>query len=251
MIENPMIEELSTFTREAYKGFLSFLKSAYRVLTVSEAHITKRPHLILRHDVDVSLESALTMAELDSELGVKSTFYVLFSNRYYNLLETDSLRLLREISELGHEVGLHYDLEAYRTYGPDVLETLEREIGLLGLLVGGRVTSVAPHNPSQNDPLLRRACINAYDEGLCNLYVSDSSRAWDLESLNKLLSLKYDRVQLLTHPFLWTEKACSLNEFMEDCLRRRGRREEAYFRELTKIWENRPKNRAYNTFLRG
>lgn len=245
-----MIEGLSTFTREAYSSLIVFLKSSYRIATVSEAYSTKRC-LMLRHDVDVSLESALTMAGLDSELGVKSTFYVLFSNRHYNLLDKDSLRLLWEISALGHEVGLHYDLEAYRAYGTDVLETLEREIGLLGRLAGGRVASVAPHNPSKNDPLLRRACVNAYDSGLCDLYVSDSSRAWDLKSLNALLSLKHDRVQLLTHPFLWTEKACDLSEFVEDYLRRRGRREEAYFRELMETWENRPKNRAYNASLRG
>lgn len=245
-----MIEKLSTFTYSAYADFLCLLKSKYHITQVSKALDIEAPYLILRHDIDMSLESAIKMARLDSELEVKSTFYVLLSNKHYNLLEKDSLRLLREISMLGHEVGLHYDLEAYRAYGVGVSEVFEREVELLESLIGRRVTSVASHNPSKNDPLLRRAYINAYDEGLCDLYVSDSNRAWGLNCLNELLSFKYDKVQLLTHPFLWTEKACSLSEFIEDYLRMRGRKEEAYFRELMETWENRPKNRVYNEFLR-
>ena len=42
-------------------------------------------YLILRHDIDYSPAAALRMAELEANLGVKATYFILFSSSYYNL----------------------------------------------------------------------------------------------------------------------------------------------------------------------
>jgi hypothetical protein len=59
--------------------------------------------LILRHDVDISPEKALRMAQIDHDLGVQSTYYF----RYPKTFDPD---ILKKIAAMGHEVGYHYEV---------------------------------------------------------------------------------------------------------------------------------------------
>ncbi len=63
--------------------------------------------IFLRHDVDLSLEAALSLAELEQERGARATYFLMTESVFYNLdsqLGRDTLARLRE---LGHAVGLH------------------------------------------------------------------------------------------------------------------------------------------------
>jgi hypothetical protein len=80
-------------------------------LANAEAH-AGRDVLILRHDVDQCPASAAKMAAIESELGIRSTWYFRW--------RTAQPQVIQEIREGGHEVGLHY-------------ETLTRELLRRGL----------------------------------------------------------------------------------------------------------------------
>ncbi|MGZ4395766.1 MAG: hypothetical protein ACXVZ2_10440, partial [Gaiellaceae bacterium] len=41
--------------------------------------------VILRHDVDLSLDAALTMAELEAEAGAAATYFLMTRSEFYNL----------------------------------------------------------------------------------------------------------------------------------------------------------------------
>lgn len=69
--------------------------------------------VILRHDVDFSLDAALAAAELENDLGVSATFFFLLSSDFYNLLSTDNRRKIQKINDLGHTISLHYDPTAH------------------------------------------------------------------------------------------------------------------------------------------
>lgn len=122
---------------------------------------------------------------------------------------------IMKMSKLGHEIGLHYDVEVYKSYRWNMMETLENEIKLLENLLNRKDFSIACHNPTAingEDPFKNTTgYINAYDPELCENYVSDSCRAWYLEDLSRLLSFNYKKVQLLIHP-LSTMHACKLVE---------------------------------------
>ena len=60
--------------------------------------------IILRHDVDRSPQSAFAMAELESELGICSTYYFRTTEGVF-LHE-----IIKEIERLGHEIGYHYEV---------------------------------------------------------------------------------------------------------------------------------------------
>ena len=63
--------------------------------------------LILRHDVDLSLDAALRMAELEADAGAAATYFLMTGSVFYNLGSHEGERALGRLRELGHRVGLH------------------------------------------------------------------------------------------------------------------------------------------------
>ena len=63
--------------------------------------------LILRHDVDLSLDAALRMAELEAEAGAQATYFLMTGSVFYNLSSSEGERALERLRELGHRIGLH------------------------------------------------------------------------------------------------------------------------------------------------
>ena len=57
--------------------------------------------IFLRHDIDVSVTMAVTMAELEASLGVRSTYFVLPNSPLYNLLEDEVTAILSKIRSMG------------------------------------------------------------------------------------------------------------------------------------------------------
>src|SRR5205814_7687515 len=58
--------------------------------------------LLLRHDVDMSLESAVTMAELEAERDVAATYFLMTRSDFYNLDAPSGVAALARLRELGH-----------------------------------------------------------------------------------------------------------------------------------------------------
>lgn len=101
-----------------YRRTLSIaLAQGYSVVSLEawladDAPGTEKPVLIVRHDVDQYPTSALRMAAIEAELGIRSTWYFRW--------RTARPAVIEEIRAAGHEVGLHY-------------ETLTRELLRRGL----------------------------------------------------------------------------------------------------------------------
>ena len=58
---------------------------------------------LIRHDVDRKPENALNMAQLEHEFNIKSTYY--FRTKSHVLVPD----IIKEIEQLGHEIGYHYE----------------------------------------------------------------------------------------------------------------------------------------------
>ena len=61
------------------------------------------PIVILRHDVDRRPLNALTTAKLENELGIRGTYY------FRIVPESFDETIIKQIAELGHEIGYHYE----------------------------------------------------------------------------------------------------------------------------------------------
>ena len=63
--------------------------------------------ILLRHDVDLSLDAALRMADLEADAGAAATYFLMTRSVFYNLASSEGDAALARLRELGHRVGLH------------------------------------------------------------------------------------------------------------------------------------------------
>ena len=155
--------------------------------------------LLLRHDVDLSLDAALRLAELESRAEAPATYFLMTRSVFYNLASPDGERALARLRELGHRVGLH-------AVWPDA-ELDDRFDGV-----------VAWHNP---DPEYMCAPL----DGAVNVmqapffdpehYRSDSNQRWRHGCPHEELAAgRFEWLQLLTHPEIWAYPGATMRETM-------------------------------------
>jgi hypothetical protein len=178
--------------------------------------------VILRHDVDYSPDSALRMARGEAERGVRSTYFLLLSGTYYNLLTPDHAGVAKTICDLGHEVGLHYDVNFFRALPQSAWHALlDAQASLLSRLSGRPVESISMHQPGLNGADLFRGYhgyVNAYDERFTRQmpYISDSCQAWRDDSWAMLADGLPPRLQLCLHPINWADESRDRIRVFED-----------------------------------
>ena len=63
--------------------------------------------LLLRHDVDLSLDAALRLAELERSHGATATYFLMTESVFYNLASREGAGAIARLRDLGHRVGLH------------------------------------------------------------------------------------------------------------------------------------------------
>lgn len=116
------------FTYDEYGRFLDRLNG--REVVPFREFAFGTGDLALRHDVDSRLDSALELARLEHERGLRATYFVLHTAPYWS--GPDLLLRLRRLQDLGHEVGFHNDLVTLeRVEGADPGEVLRRELDRL------------------------------------------------------------------------------------------------------------------------
>jgi hypothetical protein len=138
------------------------------------------------------------MAELEAELGVRATYFLMTESVFYNLASPVGVRTVARLRELGHAVGLHAvhpraELDA--RFDP----------------------VVAWHNP---DPTFMRDEI----PGAVNVmgrhfdpatYRSDSNQHWRSGAPHAdLRAGRFPWLQLLTHPEIWVFPGDTMRETM-------------------------------------
>lgn len=95
------------FTLTQYKQVLRTIKllgvDVFGVGDYLVERPSNHPILLLRHDVDHYPARALRLAQLESELGFRSTYYFRAIPSVFNPT------IMKAIASLGHEVGYHYE----------------------------------------------------------------------------------------------------------------------------------------------
>jgi hypothetical protein len=204
-----------------------------------------RSYFILRHDIDFSPGAALRMAELEANLDVKATYFILFSSSFYNLFCEEYIEFPRKLIELGHEVGLHYDVKSMEmaSHNIDLIDMLYKQIDFLSCLTGTEIESIAVHNPSVSDvdPFRETEFVNAYDKRYTKqiTYFSDSCAAWrdDFVEHFKKNNLP-DKIQLLIHPIFWDLSSFSRWEILDNLTHTKYSRLLKDVKIVKQIWKN-------------
>ncbi len=200
---------MNNFNQENYIKILKkFKKLKYDFVDYSNFK-KKRNQIILRHDIDYSPSAALKIAKIDYKLKIKSYFFFLIKNKYYNIREEKNLKTLSEIKKLGHEIGLHFNNSSNFDYKNK--KKFHKEIKILEKILGKKVNVFSFHKPGKYIKIPTKNTIfyktNAYGKKYFKdcLYISDSTGRWryghPLENM-KIIKKKKS-LQLLMHPIWW------------------------------------------------
>jgi hypothetical protein len=221
------------FSYAYFRRLVAAMQGQYRPCLFGEAPARLgregRPLLFLRHDVDVSLERALEMARVEQDVGIAATYLVLAKAALYDYRSAPNARLVRELRRCGHEVGLHFDIEAEGVTQDAPAEEIERVLvsarDELAEVLGESVPSFSFHRPIPRflrGPLVIAEMVNGYAAELMAEYISDSKAHWrEGEPLPRFSGKpKAEIFQVLVHPIWWGEKHQSgaerLQSFFEE-----------------------------------
>ena len=204
----------SDFTITAYRELLVLLGKSYTPCSYSEIPFGAK-FALWRHDIDYSLNRALQLAKIEAATGIQATYFVDPHSPYYSVHEKSQRDKLREILEMGHHLGLHFDAHFHSVKSESELETfVSQDAEALSQLSGSVVTAMSFHNPTEQHLRWKSdsygGVTNAYSERIMNEipYVSDSNGYWRFRRLHDVLEKAEDPcLQVLTHPGWWQEKA--------------------------------------------
>ncbi|SRR6266516_5085477 len=186
------------FDLDHYSELLEAAKAGgYRFASFEHAPV--RGDLLLRHDVDLSLEAALEMAHLEYELGVTATYFLMTESVFYNLLSPAGERAQRHLRDWGHTVGLHPvypQLELDERFDP-VIAWHNPDPEFMSEPVGGAVNVMEP----------------PYFDA--DHYRSDSNQHWRNGCPHEdLARATFEWLQLLIHPEIWVYEGATMRESM-------------------------------------
>jgi hypothetical protein len=162
-----------------------------------------RGDLLLRHDVDLSLDAALRMAELEAEQDATATYFLMTESLFYNLASPEGVAAIARLRELGHRVGLH------AVYPTAMLDDRFDPV-------------VAWHNPDpeyMTRPIA--GAVNVMQEGYFDppTYRSDSNQRWRSGCPHEELRARsFPWLQLLTHPEIWVYPGSTMGQTMRAML---------------------------------
>jgi hypothetical protein len=232
------------FTEANYRRLLVLAAERYAFCDYGqEAH--DRRSVAWRHDVDYSPHRALALARMENAQGLRCIYHVLPTGRYYNVLEPEIAEIFHDIAELGHFLGLHFDLDVFgeqiEVDADAVVRRITLEKEILEAVTGAQLRSMSFHNYGLNQGRLlelETICgmtnIAAHSVRSQYKYVSDSNGIWRFDRLEDVLGQDHRRLHVLTHPEWWTPTAMSPLDRLDRCIAGRARAARRFYADVMK-----------------
>lgn len=221
-----------SFRLEHYRVVLeAALRSGYSFVRFRDATPIPAGRIcILRHDVDYMPEWAINFAQIEAELGLRSTFFFLTSAMAYNLRAMEPYDAVHAVSSLGHDVGVHVDLGWHTPQdGSVVAARCGEEKAIFRAITGLEpVDVVSFHNPTKlGDRVLDRSIEgvqHTYEPAFYSQikYLSDSQGWYEGCACTIFDTARYEGIQLLTHPYVWPPDSTDFIEDMARMVKRRA-----------------------------
>ena len=183
------------FTFKKYANIIkTFLDNDYLIIPFSyyieNKDLVLKKSLILRHDVDRFPLNALKMAQIEAEMGVKSTYF------FRIIPEVFKPDIISQIADLGHEIGYHYeDLSLCSGNLEESIEHFKTKLALLRNYYPIKTICMhgSPLSKWDNKTIWKTYDYKAFgilgdtslDVNYDNFfYVSDNGRAWNRKSVS-------------------------------------------------------------------
>ena len=208
------------FSYIEYENIISLVKMNLPIMDFSDITDETEKFCVLRHDIEFSIDRALKIAEIEKSLGISSTYTVQLRNNTYNALSQKNIDIIRKINNMGHKIGLHQNPPMMND--EKLIKYILKDIETLEHYYGFEVDRYAFHRCGSNPGILEKYVevpnkINCYakeffhyfqgspPEKLRVYYVGDSNHKWKYGYPLEFDFNKVNKIQLLTHPYSWTE----------------------------------------------
>lgn len=208
------------FSFNDYKEIIRIIKSTDRYMDYRKA-LTSDKFILMRHDVEYSVERAYELAKVESSMDFVSNFFFQWTNNSYNILSRKNKDLIKDMHERGHTIGLHFALNGM-TDMEQIRKQIAKEIEILNSMFEFKIDTFSIHRPSHDvlrENIKLPGIINAYQDEFFTFaenvtestpvtvkYLSDANHIWRYGYPDEKNILGNDKVQILIHPFAWCKK---------------------------------------------
>jgi hypothetical protein len=185
-----------------------FLTEEYVFVADPREILSGSRKVFLRHDIDVDLEYAIQVAEMESRLGIRAHYYLMLDSPFYNLLEELSFSHLKRLQMYSEFISLH--MNVYRDSSQSLDQAhkqILRSVFVFEQLAGKRIQTISFHQPSKVAMRMELDSFSLYNVYLLNqsqkvTYFSDTNQSLDILALQDVVR-KGGNIHLLIHPVWW------------------------------------------------
>ncbi len=206
------------FTLDNYKKLVALaVERGFSFISYTDKFVEERKDVLWRHDVEFEPDIALRMAEIESSLGVKATYFFQIHSPYYNIFDLHYTEVLKKIESLGHFIGFHFDSHYYGIDDESQLNKyIELDKNYFETVLDIKIDAYSFHNTTP----FTQSCLALTYGGLINVYSSffkehynycgDSLGYWRFDVLGDVLvDPNVRHLQVLTHDANWSEEVLS------------------------------------------
>ena len=103
-IEKRKEEEQEMFSYEDYRQIIEIIKETGRQELTYQNALGKERFILMRHDVEYSVERAYELARVENSMDFTSTYFFQWTNNTYNILSRKNMDLIKDMHERGHQI---------------------------------------------------------------------------------------------------------------------------------------------------
>jgi hypothetical protein len=198
------------FSASLYERLIQDLLQRGMKFSLDWSAVDTQNNVLLRHDIDFSVDHAHRMAVQEVRLGVRSTFFFMLTSNMYNPMSRAKQDLIKSIRDMGHKISLHFDPTAYKNLNP-----FRNEKRAFEDMFDIDIDIVSIHRPGpfldNNNIDLFGVAQTYHDKYFKDMvYISDSGGRDPRPGLDSYFKgAEHKNLQLLIHPIWWGESAAS------------------------------------------
>src|SRR3989338_1509368 len=218
------MKESCSFKLEHYKYCLESAKrKGYKFLTLEEyiqnksKVVRKEKIILMRHDIDHKLSLAMNFAEIEKSLGIQTTYFIRL-HADYNPYRLENYKVIKNLTEMDHEVGLYYDAGFARLFNENAEQFFKRDGVIFENIINKKISGISCHEPNNSKNEFTISDKNIAKFGLKYQayspifvkdmkYISDSSARWREGCMCNFIEKETPKLYITTHPIWWHKKS--------------------------------------------
>lgn len=228
---NANIYRFSDFTHSNYAQLLRLAFERFQFAAYDDIPVDGQ-FILWRHDLDFSIDDALPLARIEASVGIRATYFVNLRDSFYNAFDARHAPMIRQIADMGHAIGLHFDASLLDCHDEALLTAkLMADKVILESQFDVPVAAFSFHNPRDKelnlDDWQYAGMVNTYARRFRDVlgYCSDSNGYWRHASLHEVLKGEVRAgLQVLTHPCWWTAEIMSPRQKIANIIDRTAER---------------------------